>query len=199
MGETLCTLALLLGIYLYLDKFLFEGRLGTLFLEGWRGLLSAGCRKVRDSGFRSDTSSVSVTHSENLVENKAYVYGPTVSESDKRAETESKTAETDTFALPKREIGKEEVTEWRDASFGQRPQRKSAPMRWEDPAFSGRFIQRDDESGLEDIVPVIDPEQVKREVEASLQIVLEEQARDEFIPTDEERSGLEHFDMNAYR
>lgn len=199
MKETVSIAALLLCIYLYLDKFLFRGRLGDLFLKGWCEILSIDRGKVRDGDSRRDTSPVSVTNSENLVENKAYVYGPTVPESDKRAETESKTAGDDTFALPEREIGKEEVTEWRDDSFGQRPQRKSVPMRWEDPGFSERFIQRDDESGEADILPVVDPEQVRREVAASMQIVLEEQTRDEFIPTDEERDGLEHFDMNAYR
>ena len=42
MRETLSALALLLGVYLYLDKFLFGGRLGGLFLTGWRELLYRG-------------------------------------------------------------------------------------------------------------------------------------------------------------
>ena len=51
----------------------------------------------------------------------------------------------------------------------------------------------------EEILPVVDPEQVRREVAASLQGVLEEQARDEFRPTEEELSELGNFDVDAFR
>ena len=84
-------------------------------------------------------------------------------------------------------------------SGGPQPRKGLAAERWEDPKFSGRFIQRDDESGETDILPAVDPEQVRREVAASLQGVLEEQARDEFRPSEEELSELGHFDMDAFR
>ena len=50
-----------------------------------------------------------------------------------------------------------------------------------------------------DILPVADPEQVRREVAASLQAVLDAQARDEFRPTEEELSELGNFDVDAFR
>lgn len=199
MREILCTLALLLGLYLYLDKFLFGGRLGMLFLEGWRALLHLEPRSVRRQEVPAAQEAPSAPEAEELVERKVYAHGQRVPEGDKREETEPKTDGDDTFASPEGKTEEDEMTEWRDESFGRKVTGQPVSQRWEDPGFSGRFIQRDDESGETDIVPVIDPEQVRREVAASMQAVLEEEARDEFRPTEDELSELEHFDLNAFR
>ena len=196
MREILCTLALLLGLYLYLDKFLFGGRLGLLFLEGWRALLHLGPRGVRR---KEVPEAPPAAEAEELVERKVYAHGQRVPEGDKREETEPKTDGGDTFASPEGKTEEDEMTEWRDESFGRKVPAGQTFQRWEDPGFSGRFIQRDDESGETDILPVVDPEQVRREVAASMQAVLEEEAREEFRPTEEELSELEHFDLNAFR
>lgn len=196
MKETLCTLALLLCAYLYLDRFLFGGRLGALFLEGWRERLHLPSRRREAPAAQVPPP---VPEAGDLVETKVYDSGQRVPEGDKREETEPKADGGDTFALPEGKTAEDETTEWRDESFGRRVTRQQTPQRWEDPGFSGRFIGRDDESGEEEILPVVDPEQVRREVAASLQAVLEEQAREEFRPTAEELNELEHFDMDAFR
>lgn len=196
MRETLCTLALLLGAYLYLDRFLFGGRLGGLFLEGWRERLRLPSRRKEAPAAQVPSPAPGA---DDLVEMKVYVSGQRVPEGDKREKTEPKSDGGDTFALPEGKAAADETTEWRDDSFGRRVTRQQAPQRWEDPGFSGRFIQRDDGSGEADILPVVDPEQVRREVAASLQGVLEEQARDEFRPTEEELSELGNFDVDAFR
>ena len=172
MRETLCTLALLLGVYLYLDRFLFGGRLGGLFLEGWRERLRLPSRRREAPAAQVPSPAPGA---DDLVEMKVYAHGQRVPEGDKREKTESKTDGDDTFALPEGETAEDETTEWRDDSFGRRVTRQQASQRWEDP------------------------EQVRREVAASLQDVLEEQARDEFRPTEEELSELGHFDMDALR
>lgn len=196
MKETLCTLALLLCAYLYLDRFLFGGRLGALFLEGWR-------ERLRLPSRRRETPAAQVPPptpgAGDLVETKVYVSGQRVPEGDKREKTESKSDGDDTFALPEGKAAEDETTEWRDDSFGRKITERYTLQRWEDPGFSGRFIQRDDGSGEADILPVVDPEQVRREVAASLQGVLDEQARDEFRPTEEELSELGNFDVDAFR
>lgn len=196
MREIFCTLALLLGAYLYLDRFLFEGGLGGLFLEGWR-------ERFRLPSRRKEVPAAQVPspapEAGDLVEMKVYAHGQRVPEGDKREKTEPKSDGDDTFALPEGKAAEDETTEWRDDSFGRRITEQYAPQRWEDPGFSGRFILRDDGSGEEEILPVVDPEQLKREVAASLQGVLEEQARDEFRPTEEELSELGNFDVNAFR
>lgn len=200
MRETLSALALLLGVYLYLDKFLFGGRLGGLFLTGWRELLRIPSRSLRGKGGSPAVQAPAPDPDPvNLVERKAYDSGHKVPVGDKREETEPKAPQSDTFALPEGDSTAPELQEWRDPSFGPQPRKGLAAERWEDPEFSGRFIQRDDESGETDILPAVDPEQVRREVAASLQGVLEEQARDEFRPTEEELSELGHFDMDAFR
>lgn len=196
MREIFCTLALLLGAYLYLDRFLFGGGLGGLFLEGWRERLRLPSRRKETSAAQVPSS---VPGADDLVETKVYVSGQRVPEGDKREETESKSDGDDTFALPEGKAAEDETTEWRDESFGRKITERYAPQRWEDPGFSGRFIQRDDGSGEVDILPVADPEQVRREVAASLQAVLDEQARDEFRPTEEELSELGNFDVDAFR
>ena len=194
MRETLCTLALLLGAYLYLDRFLFGGRLGGLFLEGWRERLRLPSRRREAPAAQVPSPAPGA---DDLVEMKVYAHGQRVPEGDKREKTESKSDGDDTFALPEGETAEDETTEWRDDSFGRRVTRQQASQRWEDPGFSGRFIQRDDGSGEADILPVVDPEQVRREVAASLQDVLEEQARDEFRPTEEELSEGGQFGRDA--
>lgn len=196
MKETLCTLALLLCAYLYLDRFLFGGRLGAQFLEGWRELLRLPSRRREAPAAQVPPP---VSGAGDLIETKVYDSGQRVPEGDKREETEPKADGGDTFALPEGKTEADETTEWRDESFGRKITERYAPQRWEDPGFSGRFIQRDDGSGEVDILPVADPEQVRREVAASLQAVLDEQARDEFRPTEEELSELGNFDVDAFR
>ena len=198
MRETLSALALQLGVYLYLDKFLFGGRLGGLFLTGWRELLHIRSRNFRGKGGPPAVLAPAPDPA-NLVERKAYDSGQKVPVGDKREETEPKAPQSDTFALPEGDSSAPELQEWRDPSFGPQPRKGLASQRWEDPGFSGRFIQRDDESGEVDILPAVDPEQVRREVAASMQDVQEERMRDEFRPTEEELAELERFDMNAFR
>lgn len=198
MRETLSALALLLGVYLYLDKFLFGGRLGGLFLTGWRELLRIPTRSLRGKD-GSPAMQPPAPDPADLVERKAYDGGHKVPVGDKTPETEPNAPQSDTFALPEGDSTAPELQEWRDPSFGPQPRKGLAAERWEDPEFSGRFIQRDDESGETDILPAVDPEQVRREVAASLQGVLEEQARDEFRPSEEELSELGNFDVDAFR
>ena len=141
MREIFCTLALLLGAYLYLDRFLFGGGLGGLFLEGWRERLRLPSRRKETSAAQVPSS---VPGADDLVETKVYVSGQRVPEGDKREETESKTDGDNTFALPEGKTTADETTEWRDESFGRKITERYAPQRWEDPGFSGRFIERDD-------------------------------------------------------
>ena len=72
MREIFCTLALLLGAYLYLDRFLFGGGLGGLFLEGWRERLRLPSRRKETSAAQVPSS---VPGADDLVETKVYVSG----------------------------------------------------------------------------------------------------------------------------
>ena len=116
MREIFCTLVLL-GTYLYLDRFLFGGGLGGLFLEGWR-------ERFRLPSRRKEVPATQVPSpapgADDLVETKVYVSGQRVPEGDKREETESKTDGGNTFALPEGKTTADETTEWRDESFGRK-------------------------------------------------------------------------------
>ena len=126
MREIFCTLALLLGAYLYLDRFLFGGGLGGLFLEGWRERLRLPSRRKETSAAQVPSS---VPGADDLVETKVYVSGQRVPEGDKREETESKTDGGNTFALPEGKTTADETTEWRDESFGRKITERYAPRR----------------------------------------------------------------------
>lgn len=96
-----------LSTYLYVDKFLFKGKLAQLFFDGWRSLLREwfgpilrfSCRSSPEQPLASPEQEViSTLTDDNLVEKKRYVSRQKEPTGDIGPKREPKTAGDDTFA-----------------------------------------------------------------------------------------------------
>lgn len=198
--------ALLAG-YLYIDKFLFKGQFGRLFLQGWRefffkGSASKPPEKVSEVPGTTGQGEI-VSSAESLVVEKRYGECHEVPEGVKLPKTESKGDRSGIFTSETGSENLSEAFEWRAPSFPRQqmtvPSRNELALRWEDADFAARFIQRDDESGEVDLIEIPDMQQLRREVALKLESIQDEELRREMEPTDEERYGLDDFDAGAYR
>lgn len=199
--------ALLAG-YLYIDKFLFKGQLGRLFLQGCMEFFFK--RTASDSTPPEKVSEVPgttgpgeiVSSTESLVVEKRYGECHEVPDSAKLPKTESKEDGSGIFTSETGSENLSEAFEWRAPSFPRQqmtvPSRNELTLRWEDADFAARFIQRDDESGEVDLIEIPDMEQLRREIALKLESIQDEEMRREMEPTDEERYGLDDFDTGAY-
>lgn len=199
--------ALLAG-YLYIDKFLFKGQLGRLFLKGWREFFfktaasdSIPPEQISEVPGTTGPGEI-VSSAESLVVEKRYGECLKVPEGAKLPKTESKEDGSGIFTSETGSENFSEVFEWRAASFPRQqmtvPSRNELTLRWEDADFAARFIQRDDESGEIDLIEIPDMEQLRREVALKLESIEDEELRREMEPTDEERYGLNDFDTETY-
>ncbi len=147
--------ALLAG-YLYIDKFLFKGQLGRLFLQGCMEFFLKGLHLILTSRRRFQVPGTTgpgeiVSSAESLVVEKRYGECHEVPDSAKLPKTESKEDGSGIFTSETGSENLSEAFEWRAPSFPRQqmtvPSRNELTLRWEDADFAARFIQRDDESG----------------------------------------------------
>ena len=99
MRDILFTFLGLGTAYLYLDKFLFRGHLGSLFVEGWRHLLHLPRRRKGSSSEASPPVTLPAADSSDgqLIERKVYTSCQRVPESDMAAKTASNASAGDNF------------------------------------------------------------------------------------------------------
>lgn len=143
-----------LSTYLYVDKFLFKGKLAQLFFDGWRSLLREwfgpilrfSCRSSPEQPLASPEQEViSTLTDDNLVEKKRYVSRQKEPTGDIGPKREPKTAGDDTFAATTKVEQEPRIMEWRAPAFQRtqtpRPAEKKQPQRWEDKGFAAaRFV-----------------------------------------------------------
>lgn len=195
-------------IYLYVDKFLFRGKLAHLFIEGWRQLLPFTrrfCRRrpaVPQAPVPESVLDRGATDAL-LVERKRYVSGQRMPAGAKVPETVSNDSEDDTFVSAPQADGGPEVFEWRAPEFLQRKPpgagAKGMPH-WEDKGFAcAHFVPGSDGDEEPELVEIPDMEQIRREVASTLEMIRDAELRAELEPTDEEKYGIDHFDADTFR
>ena len=159
-----------LSTYLYVDKFLFKGKLAQLFFDGWRSLLREwfgpilrfSCRSSPEQPLASPEQEViSTLTDDNLVEKKRYVSRQKEPTGDIGPKREPKTAGDDTFAATTKVEQEPRIMEWRAPAFQRtqtpRPAEKKQPQRWEDKGFAAaRFVPVNGGDGEEEIIEIID-------------------------------------------
>ena len=131
-----------LSTYLYVDKFLFKGKLAQLFFDGWRSLLREwfgpilrfSCRSSPEQPLASPEQEViSTLTDDNLVEKKRYVSRQKEPTGDIGPKREPKTAGDDTFAATTKVEQEPRIMEWRAPAFQRtqtpRPAEKKQPQR----------------------------------------------------------------------
>lgn len=201
-----------LSTYLYVDKFLFKGKLAQLFFDGWRSLLREwfgpilrfSCRSSPEQPLASPEQEViSTLTDDNLVEKKRYVSRQKEPTGDIGPKREPKTAGDDTFAATTKVEQEPRIMEWRAPAFQRtqtpRPAEKKQPQRWEDKGFAAaRFVPVNGGDGEEEIIEIIDEEQIRREVAEQLELAQADEQRDLLEPTNEEKYGIDNFDAGAY-
>lgn len=188
---------ILLGVFLYTDRFLFRGELIRLFLQGWRQILRVRPRKASPPAALESLSSVS---GEYLVVRKEYAEGTERQAGEQAAENESTDERKTTFTSATEASAQPEILEWRDPNyFSDQPSKKSSNLaqgadpkssRWEDDDFAG---------GISDTELSHETEHIQREVAASLEDWMIEEVRIEMEMSAEEASDVEAFDVNAFQ
>lgn len=214
MKHALYALGVLMGAYLWADKFLFQGELANLFCRGWAERLKPLTRRlVRRDPVPAPEPTAEVPDAGELVPRKAYFPTPSAPQDASDPKAVPNASGDATFVAPP----EPEMLEWRAPEFGSREKDKSPdtpaatatatpapepskPLMWGDPGFSSRrFIPRDDETGEGDWIEVYDPEQIRREVAAALEEIGSQTPAVELAPSEEEEYEVEHFDAGAYR
>ena len=194
----------LLGIFLYLDRFLFKGALARLFVEGWRQLLQRKVEPKPGPPPAAPAPAATVSAGE-LVLRKEYIGGMERQHGEQTPENEPTTEEKATFTSATEASAQPEVLEWRDpAYFSDIPTKKSSvppaeaaatSSRWEDDDFADRISAADTpQSELS-----LETERIRREVAASLEDWRIDEARIEAEMSAEEAFDVEAFDVDAYR
>lgn len=175
MRDILFTFLGLGTAYLYLDKFLFRGHLGSLFVEGWRHLLHLPRRRKGSSSEASPSVTLPASDSSDgqLIERKVYTSCQRVPEGDMAAKTASNASAGDNFDTAKAS----DTEEWTAASFRKKQELKTAlagpPIDWDDHEFA-----------IEEIAA--DTERIRQEVDAALGSMYDAQLE----PSDEEKYGM---------
>lgn len=190
----------LVAIYFYMNKFLFRGDLGRLFMTGLRGWVGRRNKSRQEQKHDGDCDGDTVEDWELIVE-KSYKEGPSVPEDAGEDEGGSKTSDDDNFATadpPPKEGAGEEMSEWRADTFGRGVHRERNAGNLV-PVTEARFVPYDDDSGDSELVHVADEGRIRREVARELAGIRDEELRAELEPTEEERYGIESFDMEAFR
>lgn len=176
MRDILFTFLGLGTAYLYLDKFLFRGHLGSLFIEGWRHLLHLPRRR---KGVLSATSPevpqpAMESSDERLIERKVYTSGLRVPEGDTTTKTASNVSAEDNFDHGNNPQGGPVIETWSAESFRSIAQ-------WNDEGFALNENQEN----------LSDTERIRQEVQQALSRIPDEEDSfaDELEPTDEEKYG----------
>lgn len=200
--------------YLYMDKFVFRGQLGTLFRRGWCQLLGGWLapfrrwkphhKQIIPENTLLPQEPVESLSDDNLVVRKRYVSGQRVPAGDIGPKSESTAADNNTFAPATKADAEPEVLEWRAPSFQKKeapkPPRKVPPPRWEDEDFAmTTTVVHNEESGEEEIVQVPDSEQIRREVAARLEAIEDAEILAAIVASEAEKYDVEHFETSTYR
>ncbi len=191
---------IVLGIFLYVDRFLFEGELARLFMEGWRQIL----HREKKSGPAASAPAIPIS-AEKLVLRKEYTEGTERQQGEQAPENESTNEGNTIFTSATEASAQPEILEWRDPTyFSDTPSKKSSvpymdadskSLRWEDDDFAGRVSAVDmPESELS-----FETERIRREVAASLEDWRIEETRIETEMSAEEAYDVETFDVDTYR
>ena len=192
---------LLLGIFLYMDRFLFKGALARLFIEGWGQIL----HRKKKCGPPAASASAAPASGEKLILCKEYIEGTERQQGEQTPENESTNEGNTTFTSATGASVQPEILEWCDpAYFSDIPSKKSSvpymdvdskSLRWEDDDFAGRISAADPPQ------PELsfETERIRREVAASLEDWRIDEARIEAEMSAEEAFDVEAFDVDAYR
>lgn len=176
MRDILFTFLGLGTAYLYLDKFLFRGHLGSLFVEGWRHLLHLPRRRKDSSSEASPAVTLPAADSSDgqLIERKVYTSCQRVPESDMAAKTASNASAGDNFEDGNSPRGGSVVETWSAESF-------RGISQWNDEGFA---LNENQES-------LSDTERIRQEVQQALSRIPNEEDSfaEELEPTDEEKYG----------
>ena len=153
MRDILFTFLGLGTAYLYLDKFLFRGHLGSLFVEGWRHLLHLPRRRKGSSSEASPPVTLPAADSSDgqLIERKVYTSCQRVPESDMAAKTASNASAGDNFEDGNSPRGGSVVETWSAESF-------RGISQWNDEGFA---LNENQES-------LSDTERIRQEVQQAL-------------------------------
>lgn len=192
---------LLLGIFLYMDRFLFKGALARLFIEGWGQIL----HRKKKCGPPAASASAAPASGEKLILCKEYIEGTERQQGEQTPENESTNEGNTTFTSATGASVQPEILEWCDpAYFSDIPTKKSSvppaeaaatSSRWEDDDFADRISAADTpQSELS-----LETERIRREVAASLEDWRIDEARIEAEMSAEEAFDVEVFDVDAYR
>lgn len=194
-------LVLLLGIFLYMDRFLFRGELARLFVQGWQQIVHFQPRKAVPPAASCPAVPVS---SEELVLRKEYTEGMERQAGEQSLKYEPSGDENITFTSRTEASAQPEVLEWRDPTyFSDPPSTKlsashadthSQSPRWEDDDFAGGIHS----SNMLEAEISLQTEQIQREVAASLENWKIDEYRVEMEMSREEASDVDAFDMDAY-
>lgn len=133
---------LLLGIFLYMDRFLFKGALARLFIEGWGQIL----HRKKKCGPPAASASAAPASGEKLILCKEYIEGTERQQGEQTPENESTNEGNTTFTSATGASVQPEILEWCDpAYFSDIPSKKSSvsymdadskSLRWEDDDFA---------------------------------------------------------------
>lgn len=176
MKDILFTFLGLGTAYLYLDKFLFRGHLGSLFVEGWQHLLRLPRRRKGSSSEASPAVTLPSADSSDgqLIERKVYTSCQRVPEGDMAAKTASNASAGDNFDDGNSPRGGSVVETWSAESF-------RGISQWNDEGFA---LNENQES-------LSDTERIRQEVQQALSRIPDEEDSfaEELEPTDEEKYG----------
>lgn len=173
----------LLGVfssYLFMDKFLFGGRLARLFLDGWRKISS-----VRDEADRKKSAEAG---SEELIVRKAYAECLEMPANDIAPKTEPNGSQEATFTAERESEQSNVLMEYVSEKYRKNVSAEAEAQYWDQEDFA-RFAEPDIDLDQE-------PKQSYEEYRRMRYAANEE---DDALPvSDEERYDIEHFDAQKY-